>query len=241
MTTSTLQPSTDVKLTLRRVLLACGTLASLLYAGTDVIAAIGYPEYHSFNARAISELMASGAPTERLVDPFFLVYGVLMMAFAVGVWMSGREKRARVVGALLFAYGSFGLLGPTVFEMNVRGSGGDPRADTLHIAVTMVLVLFILASVGFGASLRGRGFRLYSLATLLIMVVFGVLTALEAPTLDTAEPTPWIGALERVNIGAFLLWVVVLAVSLWRVEPSSGARERKSSSDGVPPLALPTK
>jgi hypothetical protein len=33
----------------------------------------------------------------------------------------------------------------------------------------------------------------------------------------------------------------VLAVSLWRVEPSSGARERKSSSDGVPPLALPTK
>jgi hypothetical protein len=205
---------------LRRILLACGVLASLFYAGTDVIAAIGYPEYHSFNSRAISELMASGAPTERLVDPLFLLYGVLMMAFGVGVWMSGHETRVHVTASLLFAYAAIGLLGPTVFEMNVRGSGGDPAADALHIALTMVLVLFIFASVGFGAAMRGRSFRLYSFATLLIMVVFGVLTGLETPSLENAEPTPWLGALERINIGAFLLWVVVLAMILWRVEPT---------------------
>src|SRR5205814_7725557 len=82
----------DLKM-LRKSLLVCGMLASLVYVGTDVLAAIRYPEYHIFTSRAISELMASGAPTERLVDPIFLLYGVLMLAFAVGVWMSSSRKR----------------------------------------------------------------------------------------------------------------------------------------------------
>jgi hypothetical protein len=241
MRTSTVGPNAEGKLMLRRFLLACGVLASLFYVGTDVVAAIGYPEYHSFNSRAISELMASGAPTERLVDPLFLLYGVLMMAFGVGVWMSGHEKRVHVTAGLLFAYAAIGVLGPTVFEMNVRGSGGDPAADVFHIALTMVLVLFIFASVGFGAAMRGRSFRLYSFATLLIMVVFGVLTGLEAPSIDSAEPSQWFGALERINIGAFLLWVVVLAMILWRVEPPSDLGVRKPPGHGVPPFALPTR
>ena len=241
MRSLTVGPNLEGKSTLRRILLACGVLASLLYAGTDVVAAIGYPEYHSFNSRAISELMASGAPTERLVDPFFLVYDLLMMAFGVGVWMSGREKRVRITASLLFAYAAFGLLGPTVFEMNLRGSESDPTADILHIAATMVLVLLILASVGFGASMCGRSFRLYSFVTLLIMVVFGVLTGLEAPSLETGAPTPWFGAFERINIGAFLLWVVVLAVILWRVEPTPDLGARKPPGHGMPPFALPTK
>src|SRR5687767_4871707 len=199
---------------LRRLLLACGVFASVLYVGIDVLAAILYAEYQSFTSGMISELMASGAPTERLVDPLFLLYGVLMMAFWVGVWLSGREKRLRITAGLLFAYAALGLLGPTVFEMNVRGSGGDPTADVLHIAFTMVLVLFIFASVGFGASIRGRRFRYYSFATVLVLVVFGALSALAAGEIGSAEPTPWLGAMERINIGAFLLWVVVLTISL---------------------------
>jgi uncharacterized protein DUF998 len=202
----------------RKVLLACGMLASLVYVGVDVLAAIRYPEYHSFTSRAISELMASGAPTEQLVDPFFLLYDALMMAFGVGVWMSADRKRGQITGGLLFVYAATGLLGPTVFEMNVRGTEGDVSADVLHIAITMVLVVFIFASTGFGASIRGRSFRLYSFATMLIMLVFGIVSSFMAPGPGTAEPTPWLGFIERINIGAFLTWVVVLAISLLRVE-----------------------
>lgn len=140
---------------LRKLLLTCGVLASLLYIGIDVLAAFLYPEYHSFGSRMISELMASGAPTERLADPLFLLYDVLMMAFAVGLWITGARRSARVVGALLFVCAAIGLLGPRVFEMNVRGSGGNSSADALHIAVTLVLVLFILASVAVGGSVAG--------------------------------------------------------------------------------------
>ena len=226
---------------LRKLLLVCGALASLLYVGIDVLAAIRYPEYQSFTSRAISELMASGAPTERLVDPLFLLYDVLMMAFGVGVWMSGREKRVHIAGGLLIGYAAIGLLGPTVFEMNVRGSGGDPTADILHIAVTMVLALVIFASVGFGASIRGRRFRLYSFATAVVMLAFGVLSGLAAGGIGSAEPTPWLGVVERIDIGAFLLWVVVFAISLWRVQGLDDPRERKSFGHDMPARALPAK
>jgi hypothetical protein len=30
------------------------------------------------------------------------------------------------------------------------------------------------------------------------------------------EPTPWIGVWERINIGVYMLWVVVLAIALLR-------------------------
>lgn len=209
---------------LRKSLLACGALGSLVYVGVDVLAAIAYPEYHSFTSRAVSELMATGAPTERLVDPFFLLYGPLMMAFAIGVWTSGPGRRVHLIGGLLFVYAALGLLGPTVFEMKLRGTGGDATQDLLHIALTAVMVVLIFTSVAAGASLWGRRFRRYSFATLLIMVVFGALATLASQGLSTGEPTPWLGLTERINIGAFLLWVVVLALALLREHKTSQVR-----------------
>lgn len=208
---------------LRRSLLACGILASLLYVATDIIAAVRYPAYHSFTARVVSELMATGAPTESLVDPLFLLYGAAMIAFGVGVWMSGAGMRMRVTGSLLIAYAATGVLGPTVAEMNVRGSGGPASADVIHIALTGVIVLFILATVTVGATLRGRAFRVYSHATLVVMVAFGIVTSFAMRGVETGAPTPWVGLAERVNIGAFLLWVAVLAIALLRA-PTTPAR-----------------
>ena len=140
--------------------------------------------------------------------------------------MSEHRRRVHIVGGLLFAYAAIGFLGPTVGEMNVRGSGGDPAADVRHAALTGVIVLFILASVGVAASIRGRVFRLYSFATMVSMVVSGVLTACMMPAVGTREPTPWLGAIERISIGAFLLWVVVLAISLLRVPETKKAGAR---------------
>ena len=69
--------------------------------------------------------------------------------------------------------------------------------------------------------------------TLAVVVVFGALTGMDAARIAAGEPTPWLGVVERINIGAFLLWVVVLAVALWRTrvgtddqEPSLKARHQ---------------
>jgi hypothetical protein len=60
-------------------------------------------------------------------------------------------------------------------------------------------------AMGVGAAAFGRRFRLYSIASIVVLLVFGALTFLEAPRLGAGLPTPWIGLWERTNISVFLL------------------------------------
>jgi len=48
----------------------------------------------------------------------------------------------------------------------------------------------------------------------MLFIVFGVLTWLESPGIKASMPTPLIGLWERLNIGAFMLRVAVLAFVL---------------------------
>ena len=78
-----------------------------------------------------------------------------------------------------------------------------------------VSMLFMLA-IGFGAAALGKRFRLYSIVTIVTLLLFGGLTGMDSPNVAANLPTPWIGLWERINIAAFLTWVVVLAVALLR-------------------------
>ena len=202
-------------MTSRRALLVCGLLSSVLYVAIDQIAAVRHAGYHDFASQTISELGARGAPTRQLVNPLFILYDLLTIAFGVGVWLSARGNRPlRVAAASLIAVGAVGLPGPWLFPMNLRGVGGDVS----HIVATGVIVLFIVTGVAFGAFGLGRRFRAYSIATLVATLAFGALTSVQAGGLATGSPTPWIGISERLCIGAFLVWVAVLAVALLRAD-----------------------
>ena len=56
----------------------------------------------------------------------------------------------------------------------------------------------------------------YTIVTVVILIVFGALTGTDASRVAANWPTPWVGLWERINIAAFLSWIVVLAVELWR-------------------------
>jgi hypothetical protein len=209
---------------LRKILLLCGILSSLLYVAIDALAALRYGVYHSYLSQAISELGAIGAPTKQLVDPLFLTYDILLIAFGVGVWASADRKRAlHLIGGLLIAIGAVGLVTP---PMNLRGTG-DISGDLPHIVFTGVIVLFIVLAIACGASLYGRRWRIYSFATLVTLLVSGGLTSLAASRLAMHQPTPWLGVAERINIGGYLLWVVALAFALLRseVRPIQGSSQ----------------
>jgi hypothetical protein len=70
-------------------------------------------------------------------------------------------------------------------------------------------------------------------ATLALLVAFGALTGLDGPRIAANLPTPWVGVWERINIGAFLFWVVVLAVALLRAKRTTGMVDF-GYPDGVP-------
>ena len=46
----------------------------------------------------------------------------------------------------------------------------------MHIALTSVIVVLTVLAIGAGARLREAGFRLYSIATILVVVGFGAVT-----------------------------------------------------------------
>ena len=216
---------------IRRILLVCGVVSSLLYAAMTVLIAMQWEGYSSAS-QTISELSAIGAPTRSLWVLPAAIYTVLVAAFGWGVWKSaGRTPALRIVGALLFAYGALGLVWPFA-PMHLRealAAGGSTLSDTMHIVLASVTVLLMLLAIGFGAAAFGKRFRLYSLATLVILVVFGALTFLEAPLVAANLPTPWLGVWERINLGVFLLWVVVLAVALLRVRDTAAMTGRQDA------------
>lgn len=236
--------STRLRATLPKVLLACGVLYSLLYVVmNDVVAATRYEGY-SRMFQAISELSATGTPTRRLLIAMLPVWTLLMIAFGIGVWKSAHGKRAlRVTGALLAASGVTGVLWlpfpMTSREEMVRGAA-MPVNDIGHIVLTVVTVLLILSQIGFGAAAFGKRFRLYSLVTGATVVVFGALTSMQAAEIPQGAPTPWMGLLERISIGAWLLWMAVLAIALLRARGPGAQRDvGRSSSGGPSPPAFP--
>jgi hypothetical protein len=74
----------------------------------------------------------------------------------------------------------------------------------------------MLLAIGFGSAAFGKRFRLYSIMTMLILLSFGLLTGMDAPQVQSNQPTPLAGVWERINIGFFLLWLVVLSIVLLR-------------------------
>jgi hypothetical protein len=205
----------------RKALLICGILASLLYVGTDILAAMHYEGYR-YTARAVSELSAIGSPTRSLVVPLFVTHGMLQLAFGLGVWMSaGRKRGLRITAGLLVGIGLVDLVAP-YFPMHLRGTEGT-LTDTMHLILTTVTVLLILLAVGFGATANGKWFRLYSIGTLVILIVGGGLAGLDGARVAANLPTPWLGATERINIYGYMLWMAVLALVLWRGQTGKGA------------------
>lgn len=185
-----------------------------------------WPAYNCAS-QTVSELSAIGAPTRLLWFWLCTPYTPLVIAFAWGVSKSaGQNCPLRIAGGLLIAYGALGFLWPFA-PMHLRetlAAGGGTFGDTIHIALGVVTEILYLLALGFAAAALGKRFQLYSIATFVILFVFGVLTFLDAPGIAKNQPTPLIGVWERINIGVFLLWVVVLTILLLRVQDSTSPR-----------------
>jgi uncharacterized membrane protein (UPF0136 family) len=192
---------------IRKALLAAGLLSSLLYVvATDVVAASRWDGYRRAE-QMVSELFAVGSPGREVLLPFTWLYTVLFTAFGVGVWISVRGNRAlRIGGGLLTAYGLWNIMG-ALYPLTL----GDEASIPMHIVATNVQLALMVAAMCFvAAGFHGR-MRWYSIASLVASAALGVVAFMAAP-----GPNLVLGISERISIGAFLLWVAILAVVLWK-------------------------
>ena len=211
--------------TVTKILLFCGILASLLYVGTDIFAAMQYKGY-SYLDQSISELSAIGAPTRPLWIAMLFLLNPLLIAFGIGVWRASRKRFLRFTGILLAMWGVLGFVW-MFFPMHLRGAIGS-ATDTMHLILAGVTVILLTLFIGFGSGARGKWFRIYSILTILALLVFGALVASQAPRVQAQLPTPWMGVMERVSVFSPMLWVLVLAVVLLRAQARSLGNTKKS-------------
>ena len=200
------------KMISRLLLLSCGIVSPLLYITGDVIASIRYSGY-SYIDQTISELNAIGSPTRGLTIAFGMVIYLALIGFGVGIWRSAsRNRRLRLVAALVVALGVLSIWAVPFASMQTRGA----EQGAVHIIEGAVAGILILTSIGIAATCFGRQFRWYSIATVIILLVFGAWAGMDGPRIAQGLSTPWVGVKERISAYSYQLWFLALAVRLLR-------------------------
>jgi hypothetical membrane protein len=217
-----------------RLLLLAAIPAVVVYGIGDLVSGLLYDRY-SFKDQAISELSAFGSPVRPLMVAIILVHGVLLLAFGIGIVRVARRRSMRWIGWLLVA-GFFivGLWNHTIWAMSSRDLEAGFN-DTMHITLTMVFTLLVVAMMVLSAVAYRGGFRLYTLATMLFVAASGGAAASAIRGLEEND-TPWAGGFERINAYAYFAWLVVLAVTVMRRErgASRASGERRDDRHAVP-------
>jgi hypothetical membrane protein len=210
-----------------KVLLMAGIAAVVVYVIGDLLSSFLYDGY-SYLDQAISELSAFGSPVRPLMVTVILIHGVLVLAFGVGVLRASGRRSLSWVGGLLIAIGVVGFPTHTVWAMSSRGMAGGFN-DTMHIVLSAVFSVLVIAAMALSAVAYRGWFRLYALATIAVVVGFGMAASFAIRGIDQND-TPWAGGFERINAYAYFAWLIVLAVTIMRREASAS---RSRGENGV--------
>jgi hypothetical protein len=147
----------------------------------------------------------------------FLVVGVLMLAFAIGLRLRFPTGKASTFGPLLIALFGLGLVASGIFTTDppqASATEGTIFGAMHNLAVLVLLAAIIAACFVFARRFRQdskwRGYSLYS-------VITGVLVPGLLVAFIVQEPgAPYVGLFQRVLVAVFFLWVEVVTLrALW--------------------------
>jgi hypothetical protein len=196
----------------RRLLLGCGVLSSLTYLAADISGALVWDGY-SYVDQTVSELAALGTPSRPIVLPIFMAYNILVLVFAAGAASYFEDHRLRKSSWCLAGIAVLGIVSG-LFPIEQRSAGPINFNGTVHIALVGATVILIVMAMAFGARLAGQRFYLYTIATIVVTLLSGVIAGFFGGRMAANLPTPFMGVAERVSIFSYLAWVAVLAAVL---------------------------
>jgi len=192
----------------------CGVIGPITF--TIVVIALGLlqPAYNHVT-QYVSELGAMGAPNAIIMNVagFFLL-GMLIVAFAFGLHFGVNEGKGSRTGPVFLAVSGAGFVAVGLFPcdpgcMNVSFSGLMHVVSARITWIGLILALLFIAQ-RFKSDPEWKGYRLYTLATALIVLIVAVM-------LDFIGIEGWMGALQRVFLGVRLLWLEIVAIKLLRL------------------------
>lgn len=202
---------------------AAGVSAVGIYAFAVVLGGVLDPSY-SHLRDTVSELTSSHAPDRVALGALFLAYNAALVPFAAGLYRTGpRTRGARAALVCMIAIAVGGVLLVVPFPQDSLGRPGT-AAGAMHIALAAVVAPLTVATTfllgfAFRSDARWRGLSGFSMA-----MGFAILATGAAAGIGAAGGVAFSGLLERLTIGAFLLWVLVLGLHALRNLRPEGRR-----------------
>src|SRR5215831_623896 len=201
-----------------RLLLACGAIAPLLNIVVLLILGATRPGYNAWLIPDSSLELGEGGWIQ---ITNYIVSGVLLLAFAIGLRRVLRTGRGSTWGPLLLGLFGLSFIGIGIFVTDpVLGyppgaSSTATAPGTLHNLlgqlqfISLAAACFVLARRDAADPAR-RGWAWYSVATGLLVVASDVAFVLTFKLWDGGP----VGLIERIGIIGGCIWIVVLAIRL---------------------------
>lgn len=200
-----------------RRLLSCGVVAPLLNIVVLLILGAVRPDYNPWVVPDSNLELGEGGWMQ---STNYIVTGVLLLAFAIGMRRLLRAGRGSTWGPILLGiYGfTFIAIGPILPDPSLGYPPGASSTLTIHGVMHSLLGLLQFTSLTAACfvlarrdeALDGRGWSRYSVVTGLLVATSYVAFILTA-TVSDAGPT---GLIERIGIIAGGIWVALLAIRL---------------------------
>lgn len=208
--------------TLQRVLAAAGICAPILFAIGFVMQGFLRTDLHlGYNpiAQEVSDLTAGPSGWVQQVN--FMVFGLLMIAFGVGLYRGVRKASPWMVGPALVVWNGVELIVAGLFPRseNTAGHIYDPLG--VHMMNGMVFflsigIVLVTLSLRFARDEKWRDLAIYTRVTGIVLFVMVVLNGFFAETAQ--DPLhPWLGLLQRLILAVWFLCLIILALRLWRI------------------------
>lgn len=210
-----------MKKTLKQKLGLLGIVSLLSYTAAVVFSPSAYPGYNSM-AQAVSDLSAANAPSLALWNQLTALYNVceVVCATVVCIGIQGQKSKLLRAGVYLFAIMEWvSAVGYRMFPLSDSGYAGAFQ-DTMHIAVTAVVVLLSIVSLAIiiAAGIKDRSCISYAIcaAIALSMMLVGALGM-------KIVPAEYFGIVERFSVFAATGFNASLGIHLFCVKTTINA------------------
>ncbi len=201
----------------RKIFFVCGMLIPIMYIFMYVLGGALRPGYNHIS-ESVSELLSPGAPNRSLITIIDLIYGLLHIAFGIGVlqFIRGGEYNKLIanIGAWFIIGAGVAIVGTAIFPQDAMGTPATIPGKIHLILVFGALLPFSFLStllIGIWAQRTGifPGFAVYTFISFGVMVIIGGLGGAMAGT-------PYMGLGERISALTIHQWLFIFALKIFQ-------------------------
>ncbi|MCR3757515.1 DUF998 domain-containing protein [Clostridium felsineum] len=199
---------------MRKGIFITGIISPIIYVLYVIIGGVLWKGYSQVK-QPISDLSASGAPNLGMLNNFGMLSQIFGLIFAIGAFIYLKKlkiKSLNISMLLLIAEGVVSI-SYSFFPEDMKGATltftGIMHFVVTGLIVPIVILMPLFAGIAFKKFNEYKRFSTYSIITSIVIFISGILSVVVM-----ANDFPFFGVVERINIGALQLWILLFAIKL---------------------------